>query len=1161
MKKFMKGILVALCAVVGLSAGAAASTLSAPVDVETAYAETTYSTKDVAMMGRIAGWYGNGNFEIRLTLGELDHSGASVQKTPSRDFATMLAELDFFNHIEIAGKTLAEWGCTSCYENWYKLNSGEPDYTFMVPLHMSAESAAEAGAAGAKADAPITIKKGALIPSDAYLQGDATATVYRAGCDFVTSESGVAYGIESVAKTTVEGVKYVQGYDGTCGYFGVSLVGDDYLGDGTQLEVNQNYSIDNVFVDKILVNGETGKVKYYGLFNLGGEKGQGYFAFQMFMSADDMTSITIPAGTRFPSRAMTTLRTVNGNPVYIMYETQSDVTFYKQADGSWNTAYADTATSISSAFVDGTTDSFTVLKLSTHDYPDTLDNWGGEAVKVKQFLANSNFYSHVLIDGVELGSTGEAYLNVWGNKGAICFRTSAGSSATKIQVLKGCEIPSYAELSTGERKRFVTTETVTFMKNKAGEFVLASNDIATYIAQAGEILDAYKAGLFNEAEDAKRAEIIATAKAEIADLFLESDVDAVVNSAKAQIDMLLTKDEVYVSQDVAMIGRIAGWHGNGNFEIRITLGACDWADVSGQISYNGELKTLLAKLDFFNHIKVAGKTLAEWGCTACYDNFYILGSGGPQYTIMIPLSMGKANMEAATAAGAKADAPITIMEDALIPSYGYLNKTSDVVYRAGCEYVTVESSKAYGIEATAKTTIDGLKYVQSYDGTCGYFGISFVGDDYLGDGSQLDINQNYYFDNKFVDSVLVNGEAGKVKYYGLFNLGEAGKGYYAFQMFVPEEELVSITIPAGAKFPTRAMTDLCAVNGNPVYIMYEVEETITLYNSSNGFVSYAEYMTEQVTNYKAGLFREAEETQRLAIVATAVESLAGLSDNAAIDAVVAQAKASIDALKTNAEYAAEELAAVKTAANAEVEGYKADVAYLTEQAQARTDAINAAKAKIEEAITEEAITAAVAEAKTAIDALETKEAIVSAAIVEVDAYKADEVYLEAQAAEKAAVIATAKEAIATATSQAAIDTAVSEMKAAIDEIKTKAQIEAEALAAKKATANETIDSLKKAIDFDLYEEDAILTINTLYATAKAEIDSAETEADVDAAVAAFEAALNEVPLKSTDNGDNGADNNQTGTMTSGCFGTVSGLSMGVLLLGFVSTVLLKKKED
>ena len=110
MKKFMKGILVALCAVVGLSAGAAASTLSAPVDVETAYAEaTTYTTKDVAMMGRIEGWYGNGNFTMNITLGESDWGSETGAKTYAGegDMNAVLRGMDFFNHIKVGEKTIS----------------------------------------------------------------------------------------------------------------------------------------------------------------------------------------------------------------------------------------------------------------------------------------------------------------------------------------------------------------------------------------------------------------------------------------------------------------------------------------------------------------------------------------------------------------------------------------------------------------------------------------------------------------------------------------------------------------------------------------------------------------------------------------------------------------------------------------------------------------------------------------------------------------------------------------------------------------------------------------------------------------------------------------------------------------------------------------------
>ena len=68
-----------------------------------------------------------------------------------------------------------------------------------------------------------------------------------------------------------------------------------------------------------------------------------------------------------------------------------------------------------------------------------------------------------------------------------------------------------------------------------------------------------------------------------------------------------TAETTYTTKDVAMMGRVAGWYGNGNFEIRLTLGDCDWVSESGQKNYNGELKTLLRNFDFFNKIKLGDK--------------------------------------------------------------------------------------------------------------------------------------------------------------------------------------------------------------------------------------------------------------------------------------------------------------------------------------------------------------------------------------------------------------------------------------------------------------------------------------------------------------------------------------------------------------------------
>ena len=461
------------------------------VDATTATAETIYTTKDVAMMGRVAGWHGNGNFEIRLTLGEADWTEeAQKSYVGSGDLAGALRGLDFFNHIQVGGRTLAEWGCTACYDNIYWLNSSEPDYTLTIPLSMGKENMTTATAAGVGGGSLLTILEGALVPSNAYLQGDTTATVYRAGCDYVTEATGLAYGIKGVAKTEVEGVKYVQGHDGNAGYFGVSLKGDDYA--GAQTEVNyQSYQsseyLNNHYVNKLLVNGEGGKTTQYGLFNLGAN-GQGYFAFAFYVPAEDTVSVTIPAGTLFPSLAMTTLQKVNGNPVYMYYQTQTDVTFYRQADGSFAKPYVDYTTEVTAAKVQvgsTPTDTFTVLSLSTHDYPTSADNYGGTVMGTKEFLANSNFYEKVLIDGVALGTTSEAYLNVWGNKGAIGFRTSQSSAATKITVLAGCEIPSYAVLSTGERVRYVTTKDITFVKDANGEWseFIPEGDFDTAVTQ------------------------------------------------------------------------------------------------------------------------------------------------------------------------------------------------------------------------------------------------------------------------------------------------------------------------------------------------------------------------------------------------------------------------------------------------------------------------------------------------------------------------------------------------------------------------------------------------------------------------------------------------------------------------------------------------------
>ena len=444
----------------------------------------SYKTKDIAMLGSVAGWHGNGNFEIRFTLGEADWTNDDAGKKSFDtkkglgDLPTLLKNLDFFNHVKMGDKTLAEWGCTTCYDNAYWLNDSEPDYTLMIPLSMDSANMSTASSAGIGGGTRVTILEGALLPSYAYLQGNASATVYRAGCDFVTFSEPVAgelpYGIYAIGKTDVARVTYVQQHDGSAGYFGVSLKGDDYLGDGSQAERSPNYDsfvyADNQYPNKITVDGVAGKAESYGLFNLG-TKGKGYYAFTMRVPESDMESITIPAGTTFPSRAMLTLRGVNnGNRVYIFYQTQTDVTFYKQPDGTWAETVKTTNTSVESVEVphgdaNYPTDNFLMMKLSTNDYVDTLSDYTGNDVSVREFLTKHDSYSKILINGSP-ATAGEAFINVWSRKGIVAIRTNMlTADVTKVTILAGCKFPTFYALYYGVNEAFITTEDITFVKN------------------------------------------------------------------------------------------------------------------------------------------------------------------------------------------------------------------------------------------------------------------------------------------------------------------------------------------------------------------------------------------------------------------------------------------------------------------------------------------------------------------------------------------------------------------------------------------------------------------------------------------------------------------------------------------------------------------------
>ena len=129
----------------------------------------------------------------------------------------------------------------------------------------------------------------------------------------------------------------------------------------------------------------------------------------------------------------------------------------------------------------------------------------------------------------------------------------------------------------------------------------------------------------------------------------------------------------------------------------------------------------------------------------------------------------------------------------------------------------------------------------------------------------------------------------------------------------------------------------------------------------------------EVENYKnKDDYRDTEKTQLETLIANTKNAINQATSKTAIDGAVTQFKASADALKTNAQYEAEEFAAYKATKISEVEGYKTATDYReTEQTQLAT-LIQTAKASINNATTKDEINNAVTEFKTAADALKTK---------------------------------------------------------------------------------------------------------------------------------------------------------------------------------------------
>ena len=269
----------------------------------------------------------------------------------------------------------------------------------------------------------------------------------------------------------------------------------------------------------------------------------------------------------------------------------------------------------------------------------------------------------------------------------------------------------------------------------------------------------------------------------------------------------------------------------------------------------------------------------------------------------------------------------------------------------------------------------------------------------------------------------------------------------------------------------------------------------------------------EIANYKnAADYRTAEQTKLSEIIANAQNDIDSATVITAIKPIIDAAKAEIDKLKTDAQYAAEELAAAKTAAKAEIEGYKNADDYREAQKTELAKIIADGKTAIDSCETIDSVTAKVAEIKTLLDSVKTdaeitaEEKVIADYIVTVKA-KVDSFAADIDADEY------------TAENKAQIDSLIEKCKADLDGAKTK-------------------DEADK-----LYE-------NVVKAVANVEKKPTETDSS----------------SESTSGSDNNSADFSSGDGSSdeevgGCFGTVESLAGVLSLLSVAAFVVIKKKKS
>ena len=383
--------------------------------------------------------------------------------------------------------------------------------------------------------------------------------------------------------------------------------------------------------------------------------------------------------------------------------------------------------------------------------------------------------------------------------------------------------------------------------------------------------------------------------------------------------------------------------------------------------------------------------------------------------------------------------------------------------------------------------------------------------------------------------------------------------------YYPAEWALLQTIVTDAKEAINEASSSAAVETLLNEAKAAMDEVATKAEMDANFVQWKDEAKAELETYKdATLYREAEQAIIASTVAKAKTDIDASTNWAEFNAVVVAAKAAMDALWTDAQWTAAE--DVVAAAKDELAAYKTQSDYKEAQWSAIQSILAEANAEIDMAIGDAAAIAdIVANAKAQMDAVKTgaqieaEEMAVLTAKAELEEYKTQSEYNEAEWNEIESILAGAYERLDEAIGDdEAIASIVAEAKTAMDKVLKAEAANAKALADAKDRAEQEIQDYINGINYNLYSDAAVEEINGYFTAAMDALDAATAVKDVAPIVADMKAKIEGVAkLEGAGTTSSDSEKPESGCSCSSSVGATAGLTLAV---GVVVLALRKKKD-